>query len=190
MIVGLDATFLLYFFAKPEDVGVPKGEDGEPIPFAKERVGGLIADLEKGGSTIVVSTPALSEIMVRSGVQAGQSWAAIMRASKIFTLVPFDEKSAIEVALMAGHSVRGERAPDPDAGTHAKLKYDRQIVAVAKTEGATAFYTDDKSQRNLATRLGMSVKGLADCIVPTQVAQTPLPLEGGHGDKPPERGPS
>jgi hypothetical protein len=155
-------------------------QNDQPVTMPKERVQGLIAELEKTGSTVIVGTPALSELMVRSGVQAAQRWIGIMARSKAFKIVPFDVKSAIEVAILAGHALSGEGAPDTIGGTYAKLKYDRQIVAIAHTEGATIFYTDDTRQANLARRLGMTVKGLADCPIPTTAAQ--IPLNFGHRD--------
>ncbi|WP_309605995.1 PIN domain-containing protein [Phenylobacterium sp.] len=177
MIVGVDTSFLLYFFAPASAVGVPLDSNDQPVTMAKERVAGLIDELEKIGATIIVSTPAMSELMIRSGVQAAQAWLAIMNKSKVFRVVPFDVKSAIEVAMMAGHAVTGEGGKDPNAGTYAKLKYDRMIVAVAHTEGASVFYSDDSRQRNIAQRLGMTVKGLADCIVPTAAALQELPFQ-------------
>jgi predicted nucleic acid-binding protein len=128
-----------------------------------------------------VATPALSEIMVRAGVQAGQNWLAIMNKSKCFKVVPFDAKSAIEVAIMAGHTVKGEEAKEATRDTYAKLKYDRQIIAIAHTEGATTFYTDDHRQRNLAERLGMTVRCLSDLPIPAAAAQTEMEFEGPDG---------
>lgn len=59
MIIGADATFLLYFFAPPGQVGVPIDPNtSQPVIMAKERVQGLIAELEKQGATIIVATPA------------------------------------------------------------------------------------------------------------------------------------
>ena len=177
MIVGVDATFLLHFFSPPGTVGVVLDAAGQPVALPQERIAGMVADLEKTSSTIIVGTPALSEIMVRAGVQAAQAWLAIMNTSKVFKVVSFDAKSAIEVALMAGHMVKGEERRETTKDTYAKLKYDRQIVAIARTEGATVFYTDDDRQANLARRLGMDAKGLADCPIPTSAAQTSLLLE-------------
>lgn len=182
MIVGVDTSFLLYLFAPPGTVGVPLDSNDQPVTMPKERVAGLVEELEKIGATIIVSTPAMSELMIRSGVQAAQAWLAIMNKSKVFKVVPFDVKSAIEVAMMAGHAVKGENGKDPDQGTYAKLKYDRQIVAVAHTEGATVFYSDDGRQRTLAQRAGMTVKGLADCIVPTTAARQELPFDPEKGE--------
>ncbi len=176
MIVALDTTFLLYIFAPIGHVGTPLDAGGKPLEFAKERVSALVEDWEKTGAKIIVSTPALSEVMVRAGAQAGQSYVAIMNKSKAFKIASFDERAAIEVAIMAGNAVKGHDLKSATAATHAKMKYDRQIVAVACVEGAKVFYTDDGNQRTIATRAGLAVKGLEDCLVPTVSAQTSLPL--------------
>ena len=162
---------------------MPLDSAQQPVTMAKERVRGMIAELEKQGATIIVATPALSEIMVRAGVQAGQTWLAQMNQSKAFKVVSFDAKSAIEVAIMAGHTIKGEKGSEATKETYAKLKYDRQIVAIAKTEGATAFYTDDGQQTNLAQRLGMTVRGLADIPIPTTSAQTEFPFSEAPSDE-------
>lgn len=171
MIVGLDATFLLYFFAPAGSVETPRDSGEQPVDFAKERVALLIEDLEKSHATLIVGTPALAEISVRAGVQAAQEWITTMKKSAIFRIVPFDEKSAIEVAIMAGNEIKGDGISVVSAETYAKVKYDRQIVAIAHTEGAKTFYTDDQRQGNLAKRLGMVVRGLEDCPAPTASSQ-------------------
>ncbi len=92
---------------------------------------------------------------------------------------------------MAGQLEKGEAGP-PGDGTKAKVKYDRQIVAVAHTEGATMFYTDDHRQANLAERCGMTVRSLADCPIPATAAQLSLPLAApppdGSQDEDPQAG--
>jgi predicted nucleic acid-binding protein len=167
----MDATFLLHFFAPVGTVGVPLDSNSQPVAFAKERVEALVKELEKTGARIIVGTPALSEITVRAGVKAAQEWIALMDKSAHFSIVPFDIKSAIQVAIMTGHSIKGEGGKAATSDTYAKMKYDRQIVAIAHTEGATVFYTDDGRQGNMATPLGMVVRGIADCPVPDGVAQ-------------------
>jgi hypothetical protein len=46
------------------------------------------------------------------------------------------------------------------------VKYDRQIVAVAKVCGATTIYSDDKDVRTLAKTVKIEVIGLADLPLP------------------------
>ncbi|HEY2706854.1 MAG TPA: hypothetical protein VGI95_02265 [Caulobacteraceae bacterium] len=155
MTAAFDATFLLYLFRDAGTVQAPIDlATGQRVTMPKERVEGLLADLQKTGTKIIVATPALSEIMVRVGVSAAQQYVAIMSKVAAFRIAPFDTKAAIECALMHGHSTVGEGGQSATPGTHAKLKYDRQIVAIAKTEGAIMFYTDDLDQRRFAERQG------------------------------------
>lgn len=55
-----------------------------------------------------------------------------------------------------------------------KIKYDRQIVAIAKVNQATAIYTDDAGLRNTARRIGIAVVGVADMLLPPAKAQIEL----------------
>lgn len=73
-----------------------------------------------------------------------------------------------------GHVIEGERGRSATAATHAKLKYDRQIVAIAKVEGARLLYTDDRDQRAFAEKHGLTVRGLADLPLPDSNAQHDL----------------
>ena len=173
MTVVLDTTFLLHFLA-------PADEVGSSVPFAKERVAGLIAELEKSQTTIIVPTPALSEIMVRAGVEAGQEYVSILKRSGVVRIVPFDEKAAIETAIMAGDVARCPAIRPATAGTAAKIKFDRQIVAIAVTEGAKKLYTDDKNLTAFAKRHRLMAVGMADCPVPTSDAQGSLDLKAPH----------
>jgi hypothetical protein len=58
------------------------------------------------------------------------------------------------------------------------MKYDRQIVAVAKVCGATTIYSDDKDVRTLAKTVKIEVIGLADLPLPPEKAQMDLELTG------------
>ncbi len=182
MTVAFDATFLLYLFREPGTVAPPNDAAGAPIPFAKERVAGLLAGLQKTKTTIIVPTPALSEIMVRAGVEAGQQYLALMARARVFRIVPFDTRAAIETAVMHGHAVAGEKGKSATTATHAKLKYDRQIVAIAKVDGAHTFYTDDLDQKAFAEKQGMTVRGLGDLPVPTETGQHDLFAFPGSDD--------
>jgi len=182
LTVAFDATFLLYLFREPGTVAAPNDAAGAPIGYAKERVTGLLAELQKTGTSIIVPTPALSEIMVRGGVVAGQQYVALMTRARVFRIAPFDMRAAIETAVMHGHAVAGEKGSSATTATHAKLKYDRQIVAIAKVEGAHTFYTDDLDQRAFAEKHGMTVRGLGDLPVPTDATQTDLFTAAGLGD--------
>jgi hypothetical protein len=130
----------------------------------------------------VVPTPALSEIMVRAGVEAGQRYINIMRNAKVFWIAPFDEKAAVETAIMAGEATKCPSIRAVTDGTYAKIKYDRQIVGIAVSEGAATLYTDDRNQQAFARRHGIKALGIAECLVPDSAAQMTLPLASNAGD--------
>ena len=65
---------------------------------------------------------------------------------------------------------RGRKKENPDA-TWAKLKYDRQIVAIAKVAGATTIYSDDEDIRTIAATANIQVIGIADLPLPAEAAQ-------------------
>lgn len=171
-MVAFDATTLLLIFSP----NVPPPLDpttNQPVQFAKERIDFLIAHLEKEKIKIVIPTPALSEILVRSG-KAGSEYLEIITTSAAFKIVPFDIRAAVEVAAMTYQAIQqGDKRGGMEA-PWAKVKYDRQIVAIAKVEQASVIYSDDKDVRNLAQTEGMSVVGISGLPLPPDAAQTNL----------------
>jgi hypothetical protein len=90
---------------------------------------------------------------------------------------------AIEVAAMTKSDMdKGKKRGTVEA-TMAKIKYDRQIVAIAKVAQAATIYTDDMGIRSFATRAGMTVIGLADLPERPLPPQQDLPFEGGDGEE-------
>jgi hypothetical protein len=65
-----------------------------------------------------------------------------------------------------------------------QVKFDRQIVAIAKVAGVMAIYSDDRPLRSFAGQQGLRVVGLADLPLPQQpelpLATTERGLGGGR----------
>lgn len=164
-----DATTLLLLLAP--DASVPKDSNGNPISFARERIDGLVADIAKRKAKIIIPTPALSEALVRAGSVAGANYLARIRKSGWFRIESFDERAAVEVAEMTKAAIdRGDKK-DGSTATWAKVKYDRQIVAIAKVNSASAIYSDDINLTSFARRSGLRVISVADLNVPDAAAQ-------------------
>ena len=175
-MVAFDATMLLLLFSP----NVPPPLDpvtGQPVKFARERIDFLIAHLEKEKIKIIIPTPALSEILVKSGT-AGPEYLERLTTSSAFKIVPFDIRAAIEVAAMTRQAIdQGNKRFGTNAhAIWAKVKYDRQIVAIAKVEEASAIYSDDDDVRKLAQAQGMTIIQLPELPLPPDAAQTNLPL--------------
>lgn len=167
-MVVFDASILLFVF----DENTPSS-----VPRAKERVEHLIDNLSKAGEKIVIPTPALSECLVHAG-PAGPEYLAILGKQACFRVASFDERAAVEAAARTFDARRrGQPKGGDPAASKTKIKFDRQIVAVAVVEGATAVYSDDAALRGYASEAGMDAYGLSDLPLPPEDPQTDLPFD-------------
>lgn len=171
-MVVIDATNLLLML-RP-DTPVPPGPNGVPIDRPKERIEYLVQQLDKAKTKIIIPTPALAEALVRAGPAATQQIVEHLQRYSVFSIEPFDTRAAIEVAAMSRDALtRGSKKGASNA-TWAKVKYDRQIVAIAKVHGATTIYSDDDDVQALGTRAKVNVIKLAALPLPPQKAQLDL----------------
>jgi hypothetical protein len=74
----------------------------------------------------------------------------------------------------------GDKRGGPQ-GTWAKVKYDRQIVAIARGEGADITYSDNNDVRKLATQAGIAVRRIAELPLPPEMAQGRWDFQGQEG---------
>lgn len=179
-MVVFDATTLLYLL-DPEAKAPIDPETGKPVANVKERIEFLVSELEKGKEKIIVPTPALSELLVRAG-EAGPEYLDILNKSAAFKIVDFDQRAAVEVAaatreaLDAGDKKRGSGSP------WAKVKFDRQIIAIARVEGASTIYSDDADIGRFSKNSGITVIRVCDLPLPPQDAQQLLPFSQAESD--------
>ena len=154
-----------------------------PITRVKERIDYLVKRLEKERTKIIVPTPALSEVLVRAGAEASEKIIEHLQKFAVFRIEPFDTKAAIEVAAMNRELLNSrQRKRGIGNATWAKIKFDWQIVAIAKVCAATMIYSDDGDIKAIAARAGIKVQGLADLPLPPEDAQLGLELTGAAED--------
>lgn len=174
-MVVFDATSLLLLLST--NVAPPRDPTtNDPISDARERMDYLVQRLEKDRTKIIIPTPALSEILVRAGT-AGADYLTEIAGSAAFRIADFDTRAAVEVAVMTREALEQGDKRDGGDGTWAKIKYDRQIIAIAKTEGATVIYSDDKNIHTFGVNQGLSVIRLAELPLPPADPQATLELE-------------
>ena len=105
---------------------------------------------------MVIPTPTLSEVLVHADQATGR-YLEILHSSSSFRVVPFDERAAIELASITRDALtKGQLRAGSDA-TRATLKFDRQILAIARVEGETTVYSDDRHMGALGAQIGISV---------------------------------
>ena len=100
------------------------------------RIDHLIETLEKRRETIVIPTPALSEVLVHAN-DAGAGYLEILNTSRCFRIEPFDQRAAVELATMTREAQQEGNLRAGTQATRAKLKFDRQIIAIARTQDET-----------------------------------------------------
>lgn len=172
-MVVLDATMLMMFVNPAAERA--KDRSGRPVSKPADRVAHLIDQLEKTRETIAVPTPALSEVLVRLGAQRSQQVVEQLNRTSVFSIESFDQRAAIELAAMLREELdAGQKRPKGGPQTWAKLKFDRQIVAIARVLQASVIYTDDEDVEKLAGRAKMRALRLCDLPLPPVDPQIPI----------------
>lgn len=113
-------------------------ETEQPLEHAKQRVDYLIRKLSKAKTQVVVPSPALSELLVHAGAAVNDYVSKLHQSP--FAVAPFDTRAAIECAqAISKHGIKSKGTANP----RAKIKFDRQIVAIAQVSRAETIYSDD-----------------------------------------------
>ena len=133
---------------------------GLPVSHLEERIELLIETLDKEREQIVIPTPVLSEFLILAG-NDGPKYLSEINKRSIFRVEAFDTRAAVELAaielsIRATKSGRGDKR-DGVQGTWAKIKFDRQIVAIAKVNRVSKIYSDDDGVEKFANRCGIPV---------------------------------
>ncbi len=117
-----------------------------------EAISNLIQTLSTENAKVIVPTPALAQVLTHSPRQA-EDWMRTLNTYSCFQVLPFDDKASFELAQLLGESVSGLRDI---------LRFDRQIVAIAKVYGVSVLYADDEQVIQFAEECGIAAKRLKD----------------------------
>ena len=168
-MVIFDATMLL--LAVNPNAGKPVDPaTGKLVEHVEQRISFLLAQVDKAKAKIGLPTPALSEAMVKSTLHPSEI-VAVIQGLSAFQILPFDDKAAIELALINRNALATGDKKEGSQEPWAKIKFDRQIAAIAKVAQAERIYTDDHGLRNACKKQNIEAVGLADMLLPTSAAQ-------------------
>lgn len=169
MTVVFDTSVLLLAF-QPNAKPPLDPSTGKPVEHAKQRVEYLIKSLSKARTKVIIPSPVLAEVLVGAG-SAGPQYIQVLQQSP-FRVSPFDTRAAIDCAdAMAKHRTKGKSTE-----THAKVKFDRQIVAIAKVEKVDTIYSDDNHIHKLGAQAGLKVMRTFELDLDPDEAQGKLHL--------------
>lgn len=156
-MIVLDNTFLsLLLHPKAKAPRDPVTRSA--ITRLDDRIELLIDTWEQDSETILIPAPApvLSEFLILAD-KAGPQYLTDIDGNRLFTVASFDQKAAVELAVMNLALMRGKTRRGTAQGTWAKINFDRQIVAIAKANNANTIYSDDTGLENFAKQHSISV---------------------------------
>lgn len=150
---------------------------------AHPRVNALIGDLHKKRTKIVIPTPALAELLILAGA-SGAQYLEKLEKSAAFQIEPFETRAAIELAIMTQSAMAAGDKKAGSIATMAKIKFDRQIISIAKVHKASVIYSDDKNLAKFSAAHGIPC--VASWNLPTPPAKQPDLLDFLHAGQPPD----
>lgn len=177
MIVTVDSSALAILINPAANPPIDPST-GKPLQHAKARVDRFVSELTRN-DTFIIPTPVLAEVLVVAGDEAPaihQALAGLARAK----IRPFGERAAIETAYICREAKSAGDKRGGSTDPWQKVKFDRQIVAIARVEGSDAIFSDDQGLVTLASRLGMRTISTWDLPTPEEVSN--LFTVSGLGD--------
>ena len=138
-----------------------KDRTDKPVSEFKERVAHLVSMMDVTNDVIGIPAPAIAEVLVRAGTGRAKYVTILSDRSK-FQILPFDSRAAIE----ASELIAAIKSNKESWATWAKVKFDIQIVSIARAEAASVIYADDKDIENYAKRFKIPVMRICDLPVP------------------------
>lgn len=185
MRVVLDASVALLLI--DPDAKPPPHPQGQPANgAARARIDHALERLDEARGTVILPTPALTELLALA-TESVSDIVALLQDVHHFRIAPFDQKAAIECAILLQGTRTAKAKRGKAQASWAKVKFDHQIVAIAKVAGADAIYSDDQDIRRLAKTPGIPVLGVWDLPAPPEDPQGKLDLPSPPSTKPPRR---
>ncbi len=168
-MIVFDSTMLLLTIRPTIDAPLDE-KTGKPVDYIEERINGLLEKIEKQKNKIIIPSPVLSEVLTDAG-NGMSSLVQKIQKNSIFRIIPFDTLAAVELAAMTYDAKKKGDKKSGSSETWAKVKFDRQIVAIAKVHGATAIYSDDNNLLKFAEKANINVIKLVDIPIPENAKQ-------------------
>lgn len=175
-MVAFDNTILSVLLFP--DTEVNAGPDGKPVERVRERVTALVQEIADGGEQVLIPAPALAEVLATPDCNVDEVLSTL-RGSAFIRIGDFDQRAAVELALRLRAAMAAGDIREGVATTKTKMKFDRQIVAIALTNGVRILYSDDDGVRKFAEGSGLKVKRTSDLPLPVvqqelfEVQETP-----------------
>jgi predicted nucleic acid-binding protein len=165
MICTIDANALILWAS-------PKTND---VTLARLQL--LLETVAKAGGAIILPTPAVAELLIRTD-EGTAAWLQGLQRRNAVRVAPFDLRAAAECAFIhrlaekAGGKRSGAKVSDP----YQKIKVDRQIAAIAKVANSDLLVTGDDGLIAVCKFIGLATCKVDDLDAPASALQGRLPF--------------
>jgi predicted nucleic acid-binding protein len=175
-MIALDTNLLSHLLYERNELSDCR--TNEPIPDAKDRVEYLIQGLDDSAESILLPSPVVAECLVAASNI--EETLQFLKGFSRLEVKPFGEKAAIEYAIRVKRAQAGGDKRDGVKAEWKKVTIDRQVVAIAIAEGASAIYSNDEDIHKHATMFGIESRHIADIELPP--GQSELEFEPEESD--------
>lgn len=163
-MIVIDANVLIVWSAK-------KTPD-----LIRSRLHRLLETASKEKRRVLIPTPALAEFLVRTDDSTAE-WLSELEKKSAVEVCAFDRRAAFECAFIErGAHQKGDKKHGSESA-YQKVKFDRQIVAIAKSRNAGFIVSDDDSLRRVALSVGLQVSRIEELPIPDDARQHKLPFK-------------
>lgn len=158
MKIVIDTNVLVQIMQDESAKDLADPKTGRVIEDGFRRAEALIERVETLKAVAIIPAPVLAEYLIGLEPKTYQLHLDIINGSASIEVIPFDQSAAIECALLVNEQ---EKKMMNAEAQQAKLKFDRQILAIAISSGAKELWTHDKT---------LYRRCAASCIVPMSLA--------------------
>ncbi len=141
--------------------------------FEYLKIFNLIENLSKTNTIVGIPAPSWAEFIIKTD-QATKDAIALVKGLPNLRVLPFDEASACEAALILRGALATTGKKGHSESDWQKIKFDRQILAIARVKNAAAIYTDDENLIKEANRVGQATIQTSEIPVPQLQANLDL----------------
>ena len=138
------------------------------------KVAALVQRAKQSRQRVLLPAPAVAEYLAGAGAAAAKA-SALLNSSKAYRIGDFGSRAALETAVGLGH-IKTKAARKHEGASWAKAKFDTQIVAIAKVEGAHTIYTFDSDIVRTAAHFGITGVLVSGMPLPDEARQRALEL--------------
>lgn len=158
MKIVIDTNVLVQIMQNEGAKDLLDPETGQIVVSAFERAEALVDRIDALNGVVLLPAPVVSEYLLGIDRKSYQAHLNILNGLKCIEVSAFDQLAAIECALLVTNQEMKQLDPDSKM---AKLKYDRQILAIAIASGAKEIWTHDKQLYRRSKMMGLVAKSLA-----------------------------